>query len=192
MRLRGSRRTASSCSCSRRPSRRAWPSPCPQIRCVCTTHRSLRCRTCSHGLTTPPKSLASRRWLRLASEPAPPPSGTQAQLRAIWRTKTLATLSDCAQEGNVASLVWLPSASSTHLWALFCLRWKRAGERGRDISPEACVILPHSNSESSPFSSISCYSDFNMGQRDPREVGLGRASGIPSRLSVEIWKRKRR
>lgn len=55
----------------------------------------------------------------------------------------------------MASLSWLPSTSPTHLWALFCpLPWKRARGRGRDIFPEACVILPHSNSESSPFSFI--------------------------------------
>lgn len=41
--------------------------------------------------------------------------------------------------------------ASTHLWTLFCLRWKRAGERGRDLSPEACVILPHFGTVQNPL-----------------------------------------
>lgn len=69
MRPRGSRQTASSCSCSRRPSRRAWLSLCPRTRCACTTPRSSPCRTCSRGLTTRPRSPASRPWRRPASEP---------------------------------------------------------------------------------------------------------------------------
>lgn len=74
---------------------------------------------------------------------------TQAQLRAIRRTRTLDTLSDCTQEGNGASQqgfkVPLP-----HPWTLSCLRWKRAGDRGGDIFPEACVILPHSGTVQNP------------------------------------------
>lgn len=102
MKPRGSRQTVSSCSCSRRPSRRAWHSRCPQTHCACTTRRSLPSRTCSHGLTTPPKSPASRQWLQPASEPAASPhSGTKAQLGAFGRTRTLLTLSDCTpQEGG--------------------------------------------------------------------------------------------
>ena len=69
MRPRGSRQTASSCSCSRRPSRRAWLSLCLRTRCACTTPRSSPCRTCSRGLTTRPRSPASRPWRRPASEP---------------------------------------------------------------------------------------------------------------------------
>lgn len=70
MRRRGSRRTAYSCSCSKRPSRRAWLSRCLQTPYAYTTRPSSPCRTCSRGLTTRPRSPASRPWRRPASEPA--------------------------------------------------------------------------------------------------------------------------
>lgn len=55
----GSKRTASSCSCSRRPSKKPSTSPSKPTPSVSTTPLSLPSRTSSLGLTTPPKSPAS-------------------------------------------------------------------------------------------------------------------------------------
>lgn len=72
-RPRGSKRTASSCSCSRRPSKKPSTSPSRPTPSACTTPLSSPCRTSSPGLTTPPRSPAS--------PPSPPPANKGWHLR---------------------------------------------------------------------------------------------------------------
>lgn len=57
-RLSGSRPTGSSCSCSRRPSRRPSTNRLPRTRYVCRTALCSPCRTCSLGVKTLPRSAA--------------------------------------------------------------------------------------------------------------------------------------
>lgn len=67
-RLSGSKQTASSCSCSRRPSKKPSTSPSKPTPSVSTTPLSLPSRTSSLGLTTPPRSPVSPLSLLLVNK----------------------------------------------------------------------------------------------------------------------------
>lgn len=145
MRPRGSRQTASSCSCSRRPSRRAWLSLCPRTRCACTTPRSSPCRTCSRGLTTRPRSPASRPWRRPASEPVcyslrdPRPGPSQGVSRPPEsQDSRLPSAADCTPPGIAAPLRTGPRADAV----LFGVeKKKRARRKGtRRCLPDAYAV----------------------------------------------------
>lgn len=92
-RLSGSKRTASSCSCSRRPSKKPSTSPSKPTPSASTTPLSSPSRTSSLGLTTPPRSPAS---------PPLPPLANKAGTR-WWHVHLL--LAGLSPAEHVASLV---------------------------------------------------------------------------------------
>ena len=167
MRPRGSRQTASSCSCSRRPSRRAWLSRCPRTRCACTTPRSSPCRTCSRGLTTRPRSPASRPWRRPASEPIcyslrdPRPGPSQGVSRPLRAGALARPPPQTARSGDRGAPPHRPARSRRRRFLLGGKEEESAQER--DAPPSLRCLrgpAPVGTLQSPPFASILFYSDF--------------------------------
>lgn len=167
MRPRGSRQTASSCSCSRRPSRRAWLSHCPRTRCACTTPRSSPCRTCSRGLTTRPRSPASRPWRRPASEPVcyslrdPRPGPSQGVSRPREPGLSSALRRRLHASGDRGAPTHPPARSRRRRSLLGGKEEESAQERDAPLSPR-CLRgpAPAGTVQSPPLASILFYSDF--------------------------------
>lgn len=196
MRLRGSRQTAFSCSCSKRPSRRVWRSRCPPTHCACTTLHSSPCRTCSRGLTTPPRSPASHPWRRPASEPAC--YAGESQRPAVgWRRLRARTFRPPSgfrlhAGGGRGAPLHTGLCSCPRCFLFGGKKKKRAREGNRDTGPPSRHLsgpVP-SGTVQSPLSLRLFYFIliFNVGLRG-RGGGGRRASGVFRRqhgLSFEI------